>query len=97
MTSTTECYSKLWETRDPDVLTEVLWHEYDAVLAALQRRLPLDLQRVVSAEDLIQDVFVTAFRSFKTLKECDYDAFRAWLFTIARSRAVDAIRRATAQ
>ena len=97
MTSISECYCRLWETRDPDLLTELLWHEYDAVLAALQRRLPPDLQRVVSAEDLIQDVFLTAFRSFNALKECHYDAFRAWLFTIARARAVDAVRRATAQ
>lgn len=97
MTSVPECYGKLWETRDADVLTRLLWHEYDAVLAAINLRLPRDLQRIISPEDLIQDVFLTAFRSFDALAKCEYDAFRAWLFTIARARTIDAIRRQTAQ
>ncbi len=45
-------------------------------------------------DDLVQDVFLQAFRKLHTLR--DANTFGAWLATIARNRAVDFHRRARA-
>jgi RNA polymerase sigma-70 factor, ECF subfamily len=42
-------------------------------------------------DDLVQDVFLTAFRRLHTLRDCA--AFGAWLAMIARNRAMDFHRR----
>jgi RNA polymerase sigma-70 factor (ECF subfamily) len=39
------------------------------------------------AEDLVQDVFISAFRKLPDLRSCG--AFRGWLAAIARNRAVE--------
>ena len=97
MSSFQESFEKLWESRDPDILAEVLWHEHDGLTGFLKQRLPADLQRAVSPEDILQEVFIAAFRAIGTLNPCDANAFRSWLYSIARAKSVDAIRRATAQ
>ncbi len=68
--------------------------EFDRLLA--QHR--LSAERLVryrirvreDAEDVLQDVYVTAFRRFGQLK--NPDSFRAWLISIARSRVNDYFR-----
>ncbi|HEU4391558.1 MAG TPA: sigma-70 family RNA polymerase sigma factor [Blastocatellia bacterium] len=42
-------------------------------------------------DDLVQEVFATAFRRMHTLR--DSGSFGGWIATIARNRAVDALRR----
>ena len=73
---------------DPDALRE-LYERYGAVLLGLAHRALGDRQL---AEDCVQEVFVTAWRSAGR-----YDARRAsvttWLFTISRNKTVDALRR----
>ena len=44
-----------------------------------------------AAEDVVQDAFITAFRSLGTLR--DQEKFKVWLSGIVRSRAIDALRR----
>src|SRR5262249_17173961 len=44
-------------------------------------------------EDLVQDVFLTAYRQLKNLR--DDDAFGGWLATITRNRAMDYYRKTT--
>jgi RNA polymerase sigma-70 factor, ECF subfamily len=66
-----------------------LYDRYGAVLFALAHRTLGDRQL---AEDCVQEVFVTAWRSAGR-----FDPRRAsvttWLFTIARNKSVDALRR----
>ena len=66
-----------------------LYDRYGAVLLGMASRALGDRQL---AEDCVQEVFVTAWRSAGL-----YDARRAsvttWLFAIARNKTVDALRR----
>jgi len=75
-------------TGDADALRE-LYDRYGAVLFGLAYRTLGDRQL---AEDCVQEVFVTAWRSAGR-----YDPRRAsvttWLFAIARNKTVDALRR----
>jgi len=56
------------------------------ILAFLQTRLPSG----TTAEDVAQDVWMTVFQK---LKSFDGQNFRAWLYEIARNRAIDILRR----
>jgi RNA polymerase sigma-70 factor (ECF subfamily) len=46
----------------------------------------------IDAEDLVQDVFLTAMKQLRRLRTAA--AFRAWLAAIARNRAIDYFREA---
>src|SRR5262245_24950038 len=86
---------------DPSLLASISRREADAqaALAALYDRYASStmalLQRIVQsrarAEELLQDVFLQVWR-----RAPDYAAGRgsvtAWLFTIARNRALDVVR-----
>jgi len=65
-----------------------LYHRYSAMVHGIL------LARVPSseAEDLVQDVFLTALRKLATLRATN--AFGGWLAMIARNRAIDYYRRA---
>lgn len=65
-----------------------LIHRYHARLVFYLRRL---LGSVADAEDVVQDVWLTVVRKLHTLDEPA--AFRAWLYRIARHRALSALRR----
>ena len=73
---------------EPDAL-RALYERYGAVLLGMAYRTLGDRQL---AEDCVQEVFVTAWRSAGR-----YDARRAsvttWLFAICRNKTVDALRR----
>src|SRR5918994_1290239 len=75
---------------EPDAL-RALYERYGAVLLGMAYRTLGDRQL---AEDCVQEVFVTAWRSAGR-----YDPRRAsvttWLFTILRNKTVDALRRRT--
>lgn len=49
--------------------------------------------RVDSIADVGQDIFLTAFRSIHQFSPKPHSSFRAWLWTVARSRIVDHHRR----
>ena len=56
------------------------------ILAFLRSRLPFR----TSAEDVAQEVWILVFQK---LKKFDGSNFRAWLYEIARNRAIDDLRR----
>jgi RNA polymerase sigma-70 factor, ECF subfamily len=68
--------------------------EFDLVVAAHERRLGQFLVQMVGnrelAEDLLQETFLVAFRDRARLREVD--DVTAWLFAIARNRALHALR-----
>jgi RNA polymerase sigma-70 factor (ECF subfamily) len=67
---------------------ERLYERYSAMVhGILLSRVPR-----TDVEDLVQDVFVTVYRRFGTLR--DPAAFAGWLAMIARNRATDHLRRA---
>jgi RNA polymerase sigma factor (sigma-70 family) len=65
-----------------------LWSELSPTVCAYLRG-----RKVPDPEDLASDVFLAAFRGIDRFSG-DGAAFRAWLFTIAHHKAVDATRRA---
>lgn len=68
--------------------------EFDLVVAANERRLGQFLVQMVAsrelAEDLLQETFLVAFRERERLREVNNVS--AWLFAIARNRALHALR-----
>ena len=61
-----------------------------ASLPALERFFRFRVDNRADAEDLLQDVCVTVLQKADTLRS--EDAFRAWLFTVARHKCIDYYR-----
>jgi RNA polymerase sigma-70 factor (ECF subfamily) len=70
-------------------------HDFELVVSGHQRRLGQFLVQIVGsgqlAEDLLQETFLVAFREREQLTHVEN--VTAWLFAIARHRALDALRR----
>lgn len=66
---------------------------FDSLARAHERALYSHVARILGpgpdAEDVVQDAFVSAWRS---LSSFEGTSFKAWLFRIARNRAIDVIR-----
>lgn len=76
-----------------DLELDVLLHEHAGRLRAyIERRIPRRIQRVVSADDVLQEIWITAFRSVGDFTCQGPDSFERWLMTIARTRLLNAIR-----
>src|SRR4051812_27758609 len=72
-----------------DEAFEVLVRRYQDRIAAYARGIVSDHSR---AEDIAQDVFVSALRS---LRSSDRDvAFKPWVYEIAKNACIDHLRRA---
>jgi RNA polymerase sigma-70 factor (ECF subfamily) len=59
----------------------------------VEQRIPVEIRRHLSAEDILQEVFVQAFRDIGQLQHRNRASFMAWLVTIAEHRLADAIKR----
>lgn len=71
-----------------------LFERYESLVSVcIARRLPGRLRRKVSVADVLQDSLLAAYDGREGLRDSNERAFRAWLLTIADSKAVDAIRR----
>jgi RNA polymerase sigma-70 factor (ECF subfamily) len=68
-------------------LTELVHKYHQGLRAFLVRR----VGNLTVADDLAQDVFLVAFKQLGTIEE--EHCFRAWLFQVARNKAVDYLRR----
>lgn len=77
---------------EPLALDRLLLDSYGKLLARVEEKLPRELKSVVAAEDVIQDVFATAFRSIGTFRPDGTDAFYRWLTAIADNRVIDVVR-----
>lgn len=66
---------------------------FEALARTHERALYSHVARIIGpgsdAEDVVQDAFVSAWRS---LPGFSGDSFKAWLFRIARNRAIDLVR-----
>lgn len=66
---------------------DALYREFAPALLGYARA-----QRAPDPEDLVGEVFLDVVRSLGRFHDEDEDSFRAWLFTIARRRLIDARR-----
>jgi len=73
-------------------LQELLLAQYDRLAARIARKVPLSLQGVVAADDILQETFASAFRSIRSLKPKGAEAFYRWLATIAERRLQNAVK-----
>ena len=68
-------------------------HAFDALARTYERSLYTHVARIVGpgadAEDVVQDALVSAWRSIASFEGT---SFKAWLFRIARNRAIDLFR-----
>ena len=89
--------------RDLDRLRELLlvWEAqqgqaeaFRTLIDAYERRLLYFIRRILGEEerslDVLQDVWLTAIKRLPSLQSAE--AFRVWLYRIARDKAVDAVR-----
>ncbi len=58
----------------------------------VRRKLPADVRRVVAAEDVLQEVWTSAYRRISGFEPRGPDDFDRWLRKITESKLVDAIR-----
>lgn len=63
--------------------------------AAVERFVRFRLPSKTDAEDVLQEVYLTAYRKFSQLKSGD--SFKPWIISIARNKCNDYFRRKAAQ
>lgn len=73
-------------------LYQALLQRVDFAQRYLQRRIPRRMRRLISADDVLQDAWISAFRSSGTFIAVSSDAFDRWFMTIVRSRLLNAVR-----
>jgi RNA polymerase sigma-70 factor (ECF subfamily) len=84
------CTSKLSrETLHEELLPRVAW-----LRRYVHAKIPTRLSATVSADDILQEVWMAAYRTVSTFTPDGPNAVERWLVTIAKSKVVDAIRTA---
>jgi len=74
-------------------LEQLLLLHHDQLSASIDRRLPARLRATISAEDIVQDTYIRAFRRISTFTPKGPGSFYLWLLTIARNQLLDAQKR----
>lgn len=67
----------------------------DAHRGVVERFVRFRLHSMTDADDVLQEVYLTAYQKFSQLK--NKDSFKAWMISIARNKCNDYYRRQTAQ
>ncbi len=75
-------------------LESLLLHFHDALLQHIQKLVAGQPTGSISAEDVLQETLIAAFRGIRTLQPNGPDAFFAWLKTIARTRWLNMVKAA---
>ena len=75
-----------------DVLQALLMDEYPTLYRFITSRLPGAMRSTVSADDILQETFILAFRDIKRFQPDEDARFGAWVRQIAANRLSDAIR-----
>lgn len=66
------------------------------LLAYVERHLPAELRSTHDAEDVVQDVWIKAYREIAAFRPAGERAFYRWLATIGRNHLIDLARRRAA-
>ncbi|MFM9995164.1 MAG: RNA polymerase sigma factor [Phycisphaerales bacterium] len=76
----------------PLALDRLLLEHYARLTSRIDRRLPRSLRRLLSPDDILQEVFADVFRTIGRFRPEGTDSFYRWLVTIADHRVLDAVR-----
>lgn len=82
---------------EPSALIRLLVSRSDGLRRYITSRIPSRLRRIVSADDILQDVFITVVRRAADLSATGLDDIDVWLTRTAQQRIADAIRRVMAK
>ncbi len=74
---------------DAAALEQLLVQHYDRLLTELTPKLPAEFRSVLTAEDVLQEAFVVAFREIAAFVPQGPGSFHAWLAAIAQHRLLD--------
>lgn len=77
-----------------ETLHTVLVPRTNSLREQLDRRIPPSLRGMLAVDDILQEVWIAAYRGVGSFRPHGPDAIDRWLNTIAHSRLVDAVRRA---
>lgn len=77
---------------DAAALESLLVGRHEQLMRYIERSVPASLQAKVSAEDLLQQTYLQAFKSIGSFEPKGPGAFFAWLKTIASRKLIDATR-----
>ncbi len=88
-----QSFQSLSETR----LQEELISRADQMRKQVARKIPVNLQSIVSSDDVLQEVWIAAFGSLRSFRADRPDALARWLSTLLERRVIDACRAARAQ
>lgn len=73
-------------------LSRLLVERDETLRKYVQPRIPRRMARLICVEDILQEIWITAFRSIHLYSNQGPDAFDKWLRTIARTRLLNAVR-----
>ncbi len=76
-------------------LQKLLPERSETIRKFIERRIPRRMQPVVAVDDVLQEIWITAFRSIGSFSSYGSDSLDRWLMTIARTRLLNAIRYAS--
>lgn len=85
--------SELAASDDTHALEQLLLMHHDRLSASISRRLPARVRAMVSADDIVQETCIRAFRRISTFQPQGPGSFYRWLLTIARNQLRDAQKR----
>lgn len=83
-------------SKPSSTLFDLLMSRAEDLRSHIASRVPTRLQRTISPDDILQDVFITALRNAADLAEFSEADFDPWLMKTAHRRIADSIRRAGA-
>lgn len=73
-------------------LAEILQDTAPMLRLYLERRIPSRLRPLISADDLLQEVWIDAFRALPTVSVSGISGAQRWLLTLCRRRLINSIR-----
>lgn len=77
---------------DESAIGTLLERHAHPLRARIERELPVRFQSLLSADDVLQQTFVDAFRDLPAFAGADEAALSRWLWAITRRNLIDAVR-----
>lgn len=74
-------------------LERLLWRYHERLLSFARRKVGVDWNGKIDAEDVLQEAYVEAFRSIAGFESRGDDAFYQWMVRIVEHRFLDHVRR----
>ena len=82
------------DTAQTPHLTSVVMRQTEPLHAYVSRRIPADLRSWLGVEDVLQEVWSSAFRAWAHVRLTGPNCVERWLMTITKRKLVDALRMA---